>query len=112
MARDHGQWHVLSSAIKATAKYGPVGPVVIVGITAATIVSSTQKDVDIVLGFLCFLIVVITGFGFYSLDAAKTMNQAAQLDVERISAEGQNLKSRLRNNMRQKPRARTLRNPN
>jgi len=112
MARNYGQWHVFSSAIKATAQYGPVGPVVIVGITAATIVSSTQKEIKIVLGFLCFLIIIVAGFGFYSLDAAKKMNQAARLDVERIAAEGQNLKDRLRDNTRQKTRARTLRSPN
>jgi len=102
MARHHAQWQVVSSAIKATEKYGPLGPVVVVGITAATIVCSTQKDIKIVLGFLFFLTVIIAGFGFYSLDAVKKINQAARLDVERISAEGQNLKSRLREKLRQK----------
>jgi hypothetical protein len=112
MARDCGHGQVFSSAIKATAKYGPVGPVVIVGITAATIVSSTQNDIKIVVGFLFFRIIVIAGFGLYSLDAAKKTNQAAQLDLERVPAKGQNLKSRLRDETQQRTRARKPRRPN
>jgi hypothetical protein len=83
-----------------------------VGITAATIVSSTQNDIKIVVGFLFFLIIVIACFGLYSLDAAKKTNQAAQLDLERVSAEGQNLKSRLRDETQQRTRARKPRRPN